>query len=39
MKKLLVTRNAIWFAFAAAFLGALMPQQASAQRSGTDQDW
>ena len=39
MKKLLVTRDVTWFAFAAVFLSAVMPQQAGAQRSGTEQDW
>ena len=39
MKKLLVTRDVIWLSFAAVFLSAVMPQQAGAQRSGTEQDW
>jgi hypothetical protein len=39
MKKLLATRVVIWFVYAAIFSSAVMPQQAFAQRSGTDQDW
>jgi len=39
MKKLLVTRGVIWFAFAAIFSSAVLPQQTAALRFGTEQDW
>ena len=39
MKKLLVTRDVIWFAFAAILSSTVMPQQTAAQRFGTEQDW
>jgi putative aminopeptidase len=39
MKKRLVRRGVIWFAFAVVFLSACMPRQAGAQHSGTEQDW
>jgi putative aminopeptidase FrvX len=39
MKKLLAMWNVIWFVCVTIFSGVAMPQQAFAQRSGSEQDW